>query len=151
MKVGFTCGSFDLLHPGHVTMLEICKDNCDCLIVGLHTDPTIDRPLKNKPIQTVYERYVQLNSLRCVDRIIPYDTERDLENLLSVEPIDIRFIGEDYFHSNTITGIQTCEKRGIEIFFVERKHDWSSSELRKRVENAISQDKSNSSQTSSVS
>ena len=70
MIVGFTCGTFDVLHAGHVSMLEQCKKQCNWLIVGLQTDPTIDRPTKNKPIQTTFERYVQLNALRSVDEII---------------------------------------------------------------------------------
>ena len=137
MKIGFTCGAFDLLHPGHITMLEVCKENCDYLIVGLHTDPTIDRPTKNKPIQTTYERYVQLSSLRFVDHIIPYDTEEDLVNLLAVEDIDVRFIGKDHEHDE-ITGKRICDEKNIEIVFIDRMHFWSSSSLRQRLKNGTS-------------
>ena len=94
--IGFTCGAFDLLHAGHIVMLEEAKSNCDYLIVGLQTDPSIDREEKNKPVQTVYERYVQLNAVKYVDEIIPYDTEQSLLDLLQSQKIDIRFIGEDY-------------------------------------------------------
>ena len=83
MKVGFTCSSFDLLHSGHTLMLEESKSQCDYLIVGLQTDPTIDRPTKNKPVQTVVERYLQLRACKYVDEIIPYATEQDLEDILS--------------------------------------------------------------------
>ena len=91
--IGFTCGAFDLLHAGHIVMLEEAKSNCDYLIVGLQTDPSIDREEKNKPVQTVYERYVQLNAVKYVDEIIPYDTEQSLLDLLHSQNIDIRFVG----------------------------------------------------------
>lgn len=132
MITGFTCGAFDLLHAGHVVMLDQCKQQCDKLIVGLHTDPTIDRPQKNKPVQSIYERYVQLRSCSSVDDIIPYDTEKDLVNILSIEDIDKRFLGEEYKYSD-ITGAEICNIKGTEIVFLERKHSFSSSELRKRI------------------
>jgi glycerol-3-phosphate cytidylyltransferase len=133
MKTGFTCGTFDLLHPGHIAMLKDCKSQCDKLIVGLHTDPTIDRPeTKNKPIQTTFERYLQLEAVKYVDQIIPYDTEADLSNILGVIDIDIRFVGEDHINDQ-ITGQLVCDQRGVEIVFNERNHDWSSSELRERI------------------
>ena len=94
--IGFTCGAFDLLHAGHVVMLKEARKNCDRLVVGLQTDPSIDREDKNKPIQSVYERYVQLSGVKYVDEIIPYDTEQSLVDLLQSQEIDIRFIGEDY-------------------------------------------------------
>ena len=77
MKVGFTCSCFDLLHAGHILMLKDAKAQCDKLIVGLQTDPTIDRPEKNKPIQSYEERYIQLEAVKYVDEIIKYDTEED--------------------------------------------------------------------------
>lgn len=133
MIIGFTCSAFDLLHPGHLAMLKECKDNCDYLIVGLHTDPTIDRPKdKSKPTQTVYERYAQLRSCKYVDEIIPYETEHDLINLLAIEKIDIRFIGEEYEEAY-ITGQEICQKRGIKLFYNSRKHKYSSTELRSRL------------------
>ena len=94
--IGFTCGAFDLLHAGHIVMLEEAKSKCDKLIVGLQTDPSIDRPEKNKPIQSVYERFIQLSAVKYIDQIIPYDTEESLMDLLQSQHIDIRFIGEDY-------------------------------------------------------
>jgi glycerol-3-phosphate cytidylyltransferase len=133
MKIGFTCGTFDLLHPGHIAMLKDCKAQCDKLIVGLHTDPTIDRPdTKNKPIQTTFERYLQLEAIKYVDQIIPYDTEADLSNLLGVLDIDTRFVGEDHINDQ-ITGQLVCDQRGVDIVFNERNHDWSSTELRERI------------------
>lgn len=133
MIIGFTCSAFDLLHPGHIAMLKECKDNCDYLIVGLHTDPTIDRPgAKNKPVQTVYERFAQLRACKYVDEIIPYETEYDLINLIAIENINIRFVGEEY--SDTfLTAQDICDKRGIQIFYNSRKHKYSSSELRSRL------------------
>lgn len=133
MIVGFTCSAFDLLHPGHLAMLKECKDNCDYLIVGLHTDPSIDRPkAKNKPVQTVYERFAQLRACKYVDEVIPYETEYDLINLIAIENINIRFVGEEY--SDTyLTAQDICDKRGIKIFYNSRKHKYSSSELRSRL------------------
>ena len=96
MLNGFTCGAFDLLHAGHVVMLKEAKENCDYLIVGLQTDPSIDRIEKNKPVQSVYERFIQLNAIQYVDVVIPYDTEESLLDLLESTPIGLRFIGEEY-------------------------------------------------------
>ena len=134
MIAGITFGSFDLLHPGHIFMLNEARSMCDYLIVGLHTDPTIDRPKsKNKPVQTSFERFIQLDALRCVDSIIPYDTERDLENILLTTNVQKRFVGSDYSNNkNQITGIGTCLSRNIEIIFLDRNHDYSTTELRNR-------------------
>ena len=125
--IGFTCGAFDLLHAGHIVMLEEAKSNCDYLIVGLQTDPTIDRNEKNKPIQSVYERYVQLDAVKYVDEIIPYDTEQSLLDLLQSQKIDIRFVGEEYRESK-LTGRDL-----IELHYTSRRHSFSSTNLRKRV------------------
>ena len=125
--IGFTCGAFNLLHAGHIVMLEESKSNCDYLIVGLQTDPTIDRNEKNKPIQSVYERYVQLNAVKYVDEIIPYDTEQSLLDLLQSQSIDIRFVGEEYRESK-LTGRDL-----IELHYTSRRHSFSSSSLRERV------------------
>ena len=127
-RQGFTCGAFDLLHAGHIVMLEEAKSNCDYLIVGLQTDPSIDRENKNKPVQTVYERYVQLNAVKYVDEIIPYDTEQSLLDLLQSQKIDIRFIGEDY-RDMEFTGMDLP----IEVFYTSRQHSFSSSSLRKLI------------------
>ena len=134
INVGFTCGAFDLLHPGHLVMLKQCKDRCDWLIVGLHTDPSIDRPEKNKPIQTMYERWIQLNSCVYVDQIIPYDTEHDLFNMMATLDINIRFVGSDH-RDSMITGDAICDVRKIAIVFNDRYHDYSSSYLRERIKN----------------
>ena len=132
MKVGFTASAFDLLHSGHTLMLEEAKTVCDYLIVGLQTDPTIDRPQKNKPVQTVVERYLQLRACKYVDEIIPYTTEQDLEDILSGMHINIRILGVEY-RDMDFTGRDICKKRGIEIHFNTRDHRFSSSDLRKRV------------------
>lgn len=132
--IGFTCSTFDLLHAGHILMLSESKSVCDYLVVGLQVDPSIDRPeTKNKPIQSVVERYVQLKAVKFVDEIIVYQTEKDLEDLLMFLPISIRVIGEEYRDSN-FTGKEICEKRGIKIYYNERKHSFSTTELRKRVQ-----------------
>ena len=131
--VGFTCSTFDLLHAGHILMLAEAKQVCDYLIVALQTDPTIDRPnTKNKPVQSVVERYVQLSAVKFVDEIIVYQTEKDLEDLLMFLPINIRFIGEEY-EGKEFTGKQICEERSIKIWYNSRKHRFSSSELRQRT------------------
>ena len=132
MIIGFTCGAFDLLHPGHVSMLKDCKNKCDHLIVGLHTDPTLDRPEKNKPIQSMYERWMQLDACKYVDEIIPYDTEHDLINMMGTLDIHVRFVGSDHVFDE-ITGQEYCDRQGINIEYTRRLHDYSSSELRGRL------------------
>jgi glycerol-3-phosphate cytidylyltransferase len=131
--VGFTCSTFDLLHAGHILMLAECKQICDYLIVGVQSDPTIDRPgVKNKPVQSIVERYVQLSAVKFVDEIIVYNTEKDLEDMLMFLPISVRIIGEEY-KDKDFTGKQICEDRGIKIWFNSRSHRFSSSELRQRT------------------
>ena len=132
MKVGFTCSTFDLLHAGHVQMLREAKEQCDYLICGLQIDPSIDRENKNSPIQTIVERYTQLKAVSYVDEIIPYATETDLEDLLSMYTINVRILGEEY-RDGTFTGRAICAKRGIELYFNKREHRFSSSDLRRRV------------------
>jgi glycerol-3-phosphate cytidylyltransferase len=129
---GITFSAFDLLHAGHVRMLEEAKQHCDYLIVGLQTDPTIDRPEKNKPTQSVVERYIQLKGCKFVDEIIPYTTEQDLEDILQAFPIDVRILGEEYKDKN-FTGREYCEKMEIKLVFNKRNHRFSSSGLRKEV------------------
>jgi glycerol-3-phosphate cytidylyltransferase len=131
--VAFTCSTFDLLHAGHILMLAEAKTICDYLIVGLQNDPTIDRPgIKNKPVQSVVERYVQLQAVKFVDEIIVYNTEKDLEDLLMFLPFNIRIIGEEY-EGKDFTGKHICEERGIKVWYNSRKHRFSSSELRQRT------------------
>lgn len=132
-QVGFTCSSWDLLHAGHILMLAECKQICDYLIVGVQSDPTVDRPgTKNKPVQSIVERYVQLSAVKFVDEIIVYNTEKDLEDMLMFLPISVRIIGEEY-KDKDFTGKQICEDRGIKIWFNSRSHRFSSSELRQRT------------------
>jgi glycerol-3-phosphate cytidylyltransferase len=133
MRIGFTCSTFDLLHAGHIGMLREAKANCDVLIVGLQSDPTIDRPdTKNKPIQTMVERYAQLNALKFVDEIVPYQTEQDLMDILELFQLDVRFLGDEY-KEKEFTGKDICRKRGIELHFNKRDHRFSTTDLRKRV------------------
>lgn len=134
MRVGLTASAFDLLHAGHILMLEEAKQHCDYLICALQTDPSIDRPEKNKPVQTVVERYIQLKGCRYVDEIIPYSTEQDLEDLIASLPLQVRILGVEY-KDKSFTGQDICKARGIELYFNKRDHRFSSSELRKRVKN----------------
>lgn len=131
MKKGFTCGALDLLHAGHLLMLKECRDQCDYLIVGLHTDPTLDRPWKNKPIETVEERKIRLEGCKYVDEIVLYDTEADLVNLLKELKPDVRFVGADWKDKHF-----TGDDLDIKVIFNPRDHDFSSSNLRMRIKNA---------------
>ena len=130
-KVGFTCSAFDLLHAGHVSMLRDAKAQCDYLICDLQVDPS-GRKGKNKPIQTVVERYTQLRAVGYVDEIVPYGTEEDLEDILNMYAIDVRILGEEY-RDQDFTGKDICRKRDIKLYFNKRDHRFSSSDLRKRV------------------
>ena len=133
---GFTASTFDLLHAGHIAMLEEAKAQCDYLIVGLQSDPTIDRPdTKNKPIQTMFERYLQLKALKYVDEIVPYQTEQDCEDILSTLSLDVRIIGEEY-KTKPFTGSDICKKRNIRVHFNKREHRFSSTDLRQRITKA---------------
>ena len=133
MRVGITFSAFDLLHAGHIGMLREAAENCDYLIVGLQTDPTIDRPdTKNKPVQTLVERYAQLNALKFIDEIVPYETEQDLLDILELFQINVRFLGEEY-KEDEFSGKDICRKRGIQLHFNKRDHRFSTSDLRKRV------------------
>lgn len=133
MKIGFNCSSFDLFHAGHVTMLKIEKGMCDYLKVALQVDPTIDRPdTKNKPIQSIYERYVQLQACKYIDEILVYQTEEDLLNLIMSQEMDIRFLGEEY-KNKEFTGKKYCIERGIELYYHSRSHSYSTTELRNRI------------------
>lgn len=129
MKTGFTCSCFDLFHAGHIMMLKEAKSKCDYLIVGLQTDPTIDRPEKNKPIQSVVERFIQLESCKYVDEVVVYATEKDLLDILYTYPIDIRFVGEEY-KDKDFTG---KDLEHIEVYYNSRRHSFSTTELRQRV------------------
>ena len=128
VRIGFTASTFDLFHAGHNVMLMEAKSLCDYLVVGLLVDPTKDRPdTKNKPVQTVFERYVQVASCRHVDEVIPFETEQDLiDMILTIQP-DIRIVGEEYKDKDH-TGKGLCD-----IHYNKRRHSFSSSELRERL------------------
>ena len=132
MKIGFTASTFDLLHAGHITMLREAKSVCDHLICGLQIDPTIDRIAKNRPVQTIVERYSQLAAVKYVDEIVPYSTELDLLDLLQMYPINIRIIGDEYKLLD-FTGKEECRQLGIEVYYNKRNHRFSTSGLRERV------------------
>ena len=132
-KIGITFSTFDMLHAGHIAMLSEAKNHCDYLICGLQTDPTIDRPeTKNRPIQSIVERQIQLAACRYVDEVVVYQTEQDLVDLLLILPVDVRVLGVEYQHKN-FSGYEECGMRGIELVFNGRDHSLSSSSLRKRV------------------
>jgi glycerol-3-phosphate cytidylyltransferase len=132
-RIGITFSTFDMLHAGHIAMLSDAKNYCDYLIAGLQTDPTIDRPdTKNKPVQSIVERQIQLAGCRYVDEVVVYTTEQDLVDLLLILPVDVRILGVEY-EGKQFSGDEACWKRGIEIVFNGRDHSFSSSSLRKRV------------------
>ena len=131
-KIGITCSTFDLLHAGHVVMLEEAKRHCDYLIAALQVDPTQDRDTKNKPIQSVVERQIQLAAVRFVDEIVVYNTEKELDDIFLTLPIDVRIIGEEY-KDKDFTGRKICASRGIELYYNKRDHRFSTSDLRTRV------------------
>jgi glycerol-3-phosphate cytidylyltransferase len=132
-RIGITFSTFDLLHAGHVAMLSDAKNHCDYLIAGLQTDPTIDRPdTKNKPIQSIVERQIQLSACRYVDEVVIYQTEQDLIDLLLILPVDVRVLGVEY-EGKRFTGDEACWSRGIDIVHNGRDHSFSSTSLRKRV------------------
>ena len=135
-KIGITFSAWDMFHAGHVAMLSEAKNHCDYLICGLQTDPTIDRPeTKNRPIQSIVERQIQLAACRYVDEVVVYQTEQDLVDLLLILPVDVRILGVEYQHIN-FSGMEECGMRGIELVFNGRDHSFSSSSLRKRVAHA---------------
>ena len=132
-SVGFTCSTFDLFHAGHVVMLEEAKRQCEYLIVGIQVDPTLDRAgTKNKPVQSIIERQIQVKACKFVDEVIIYNTEKELEDILMTLPITVRILGEEYKDSE-FTGKEICMKRGISFYFNKREHSFSSTDLRKRV------------------
>mgnify|MGYP001286954095 CR=1 FL=1 len=133
-KIGFTCSTFDFLHAGHIVMLEEAKRHCDYLICGLQSDPTLDRASKNKPVQSIVERQIQLSAVRFVDEIVIYNTEKDLEDLLLTLPINVRILGDEY-KDKEFTGKRICYKRKINIVYNKRDHSFSTTDLRKRTEN----------------
>jgi glycerol-3-phosphate cytidylyltransferase len=130
---GITFSAFDLLHAGHIAMLKEAKEHCDYLIVGLQTDPSIERSCKNKPIQSLFERYVQLKGCKYVDEVIPYTKESEIYEILLTYPIDIRFVGEEYTNKN-FTAKDLCLQKNIKIHYNKRQHNFSSSSLRHRIE-----------------
>lgn len=131
-KIGFVCSAFDLLHAGHILMLEDAKKQCDFLIVGLQTDPTLDRPFKNKPVQSIEERLIQIKAVKYVDLILIYDTEESLQKIIEALPINVRILGSDYKEKD-FTGKEYHLNSGTEIYYHKRDHDYSSSKLRQKI------------------
>jgi glycerol-3-phosphate cytidylyltransferase len=135
MIIGFTASTFDLLHAGHVMMLREAKSQCDYLICGLQVDPSLDRANKNAPVQTLVERYAQLSSVKYVDEIVCYASEKDLEDILELYPINVKIMGIEY-KDKDFTGREICKRRGIRLYFNSRDHRFSTSDLRARVVNS---------------
>lgn len=135
MRTGITFGAFDLCHAGHVLMFQDCKQHCDYLIVGLQVDPSFERETKNKPIQSLYERFLQLQAIKYIDEIIPYTYEKEIIQILQSRDLDVRFVGYDYVGKD-FTGKDVCLDRQIDICFNNRDHGFSTSELRKRIESS---------------
>lgn len=132
LKIGFTASTFDLLHAGHIEMLSKAKADCDFLVVGILTDPTISRPQsKLKPLQSMLQRFIQLQGVKYVDMIIPFDTEEDLQTLINLIHPDIRFVGQQY-KGTLHTGWGLCN-----IKYNQRKHHWSSTQLKNRLKQQI--------------
>lgn len=131
--IGFASVVGDMLHAGHILYLNEAKEHCDYLYCGIIADPTIDRPEKNKPVQSLFERWVQVKAHKAVDEVVPLMGEDDLLLALKALPIDIRFVGDDYIGKD-FTGKQWCVENGIKIHYCSRKHGLSSTELRKRIE-----------------
>jgi glycerol-3-phosphate cytidylyltransferase len=133
MRTGITFSTFDLLHAGHVLMLQEARQHCDYLIACLQTDPTIDRPdTKNTPVQSIVERQIQLQAVSHVDQVIIYQTEQDLLDLLTILQPAVRFLGEEY-RDRDFTGRQWCLDNGVELYYNSRKHRFSTTDLRKRT------------------
>jgi glycerol-3-phosphate cytidylyltransferase len=132
LRIGLTASTFDLLHAGHIEMLREAKAQCDYLICALQIDPAVDRPEKNRPVQTIVERYTQLEAVKFVDEIIPYLHESDLEDILQMRPIGVRILGDEY-RDKDFTGRDICKARDIDLYFNRRDHRFSSSGLRERV------------------
>jgi len=135
MIVGFTCGAFDLLHAGHVLMLQEASEVCDYLIVGLHIDPSTEREFKNKPVQSIHERFIQLEAIKYVDFVLPYHTEEDMHILLKILRVNVRIVGEEY-RNKSLSGEQIHHDLGIMLHYNTRGHQFSSTELRDRVKRA---------------
>jgi len=142
MKKGITFSSFDLIHPGHIVMLQDCKTVCDYLIVGVQSDPTINRKKsndpyskisgkkKNLPIQTLEERLIMIKAIKYIDEVFVYHSEEDLYNWLATNKWDVRILGSDWEGKN-FTGFDI---KG-EIYYHRRDHNWSTTNFRERLKN----------------
>jgi glycerol-3-phosphate cytidylyltransferase len=128
MKIGIAFSAFDLLYAGHVKMPEDVKRQCDYLIAAIQTDPSIERPEKNRPIQSVVEKYIPLKGCSHVDEIVPYATEQDLEDILRSFKLDVCIIGYEYREKN-FTVRRYFEEKGIELYYNRRDHRFFSSSL----------------------
>ena len=134
MIKGLIVGTFDLLHPGHLYTLAKCKEYCDYLVVGLQVNPHLERKDKNKPVETIFERWLRLDSCKYVDLIVPYETETDVINWLATTNCTIRFNGEDHANKDKPSERDImCNEMGIQIIYIPRRHGWSTTKLRERI------------------
>ena len=127
-KIGVIAGNFDVIHPGYIHMFDECKNYCDTLLLLLHDDPSVERPEKIKPILSLNERTMILNSLKQIDQIITYKTESDLYEILMNKKIDVRFLGDDY-KDKSFTG----DDLDIPIHYLDRSHGWSTTKFKKLI------------------
>ena len=128
MKKGVIAGNFDVMHPGYIKMFKEAANNCDCLIVMLHTDPSIERPNKLKPILNVDERIEMLNEIKSICGVHIYTYEAQLLDLLSMGEFDIRFLGDDY-KGKPFTG----DNLSIKIHYLNRDHGWSTTKFKNLI------------------
>ena len=131
-KIGVIAGNFDVIHPGYIHMFDECKNYCDTLLLLLHDDPSIERPEKIKPILSLNERTMVLNSLKQIDSIITYKTESDLYKILMDKKIDVRFLGDDY-RDKSFTG----DDLNIPIHYLDRSHGWSTTKFKKLISKTL--------------
>ena len=128
MKKGVIAGNFDVMHPGYIKMFKECAENCDCLVVLLHTDPSIERPHKLKPILSVEERKEMLYELKSICDIFTYTYEEQLLDLLKMGEFNVRFLGDDY-KGKPFTG----DNLNIPIQYLNRDHGWSTTLFKKLI------------------
>lgn len=132
MKRGVIAGNFDVIHPGYIAMFNECKEHCDFLVVGLHEDPSTERPDKLTPVLSWIDRWHILESLRQVDFVFLYKTEAVFHDVLLNGKFDVRFLGSDYI-DKTFTG----DDLDIPIHFLNRDHDWSTTKFKQMIADSL--------------
>ena len=125
---GFIAGNFDVIHPGYIKTFKECKENCDHFTILLHSDPTIERPNKLKPILSVDERIEVLSSIKFIDNVQVYTYEKELIQLIENNKFDIRFLGDDYINKDF-----TGSKLNIPVHYISRNHGWSTTKFKNLI------------------